>query len=157
MTVKEINELCESGHPAEAFSMVEKRLTTGEYKTERTWLMLMRLGGDCLLDLKRNSEAVEWYSRVVEKSDDPYAFANRGCAKWLSGDPAGALEDYLKALPLYSAADDIEVPLRQAAQLSLEVGDPLDALKYLNECERRYGTSQKTGEIRLRINNYCES
>lgn len=155
MKLDEINRLRESGKPEEALSEVKERLKFLTTSNGDLWRKMMHLGGDYLLDLKRFEEAKEWYSNLLTSIKDPWALSNRGCAKWMLGDKAGALRDYLDALPLYPPGEDKEVPLRKAAQLSLEVGDPLDALKYLNECEHRYGKSRKTRDIRRRIENYC--
>lgn len=155
MKLLEINRLRESGKPEHALNEVKERLKHLTPSDGELWRSMMHLGSDCLLDMKHWELAKEWLSVMLDSVKDPVALANRGCAKWMMGDAAGALRDYLDALPLYPATEDIEVSLRQAAQLSLEVGDPLDALKYLNECERRYSKSRKTRDIRRRIENYC--
>ena len=153
----EIYRLREAGKAEEAIEAVREKLVTITARDGEMWRQLMHLGGQCLIDLGRYSEGERCFSEVWETIKDPMALAERGCARWLQGNAVDALDDYLTALPLYPAAENTEIALRQIAMLSLELGDPLDALKYLNECERRYGASRKSRRLRQRIENYCDS
>ncbi len=137
--------------------LVIERLQAITFRDGDIWRHLMHLGGNCLLDLKRYEEAEAWFSEVWIKLKDPIALGSRGVSKWMQGKAAEALIDYLEAIPIYPSTESVELPLRKAAQLSLEVGDPLNALKYVNEYERRFGITEWTKDFRRRISNYCAS
>jgi tetratricopeptide (TPR) repeat protein len=115
------------------------------------WVSLMCLKGDCLLDLKRFSEAEACFEEVFRQANDPVALSSRGYSRWALGRLKEAKEDYLHAITLPGDSENREILFRMLAELCLEMNDPGEADAFL-ECARKIsGDSEEIEAVQKEI------
>jgi tetratricopeptide (TPR) repeat protein len=98
------------------------------------------LEGNLLLDLKRYSEAVSVYSRILSTQPSDIAHNNRGLAFRYSGERGRALEDYLAAIRINPHNDFAH---RASGEIHEELGG-LSAAK--NAYEQAIGSNSRNAD-----------